>query len=279
MPVPADAKRVFLIVALIVAGVLLAVEGISLGFDFGKVADKIMGATNSVSDDGYRLACEAEGCNTTNCSSKCDLEPEHLDIQTDYKATGLGIPADALMSLWLFIAVALILAGTLPKKGLIPVITGVVNLIAGIIILILSIVVIFGALAKLLFMLGLLMAFPFGPLIYLALFGWFARGAAATTLGFALLAKAATGILLVVGNRTMLKVPSMVILILCTILCGIIVTFLHAFVPIFLVSITDSVAAIIVGIIVLIWSIFFLIGGIVQLVAAAVAASRVRVPG
>lgn len=279
MPVPADAKRIFIIVALIVAGVLLAVEGISLGVNFGDAADKLADNMNSVTEDGYALACEAEGCTTSTCSDDCDLDRSDLDIESDFEPTGLGIPADALMSLWLFIAVALILVGTIPKKGAIPLITGIVNVVAGIIILILSIVVIFGALAKLLFMLGLLMAFPFGPLIYLALFGWFARSAAAGTLGFALLAKAATGILLVIGNRSMLKVPSMVILILCTILCGIIVAFLHAIVPVFLVSVTDALAAIIVGIIVLIWSIFFLIGGIVQLITAAVATSRLRVPG
>ncbi len=279
MPVPADAKRIFIIVALIVVGVVLAVEGISLGFDFDNAADRIMAGANSVSSDGYAMACEADGCTVATCSADCGLEPSHLDIETDYDSAGLGIPADALMTLWLFIAVALILVGTLPKKGLIPVITGIVNVVAGIILLILSIVVIVGGIAKLLFMLGLLLAFPFGPLIYLALFGFFARPAAAATLFFALLGKAATGILLVIGNRTMLKVPSMVILILCTILCGIIVAFLHAIVPLFLVSVTDSLAAIIVGIIVLIWSIWFLIGGIVQLITAAVAASRVRVPG
>ena len=275
MPVPADSKRVFLIVALVAAALVLAVEGISLGVNFGDV-DAVADAG---AEDAYSLACESEGCSTTNCESSCGITRADLKLDTEFDASGLGIPADALMSLWLFIAVALILVGTIPKKGLVPVITGLVNLVAGIIILFLSLGVIFGAIAKLLLMLGLLVAFPFGPLIYLALFGWFARSAAAGTLGFALVAKAATGVLLVLGSRSMLKVPSMVLLILSAVVCGIIVTFLHAIVPLPLVSITDSIAAIIVGIIVLIWSIFFLIGGIVQLITAAVAASRVRPPG
>jgi len=291
-PIPADAKKTFTWFALLAAAILLVVEGISMGFDPGPALELVEGGAAQVSEDGYTVACESKGkCEVRNksCQQKgsssddCDLDPKDLEVPErfagDYDTPGLGVPADAVMSLWLFIQVALMAVASLPRKKLIPYVTGIVNIIAGILLLLGAIAAIFLAIAKLLIMLGLLFAWPFGPLIYLAIFGFFPKGAAAATLTVALILKIVIAVLLFLGDQSILKSPAVVILFLLAIISGIIVMFLHAIVPMMLVSITDAVAAIIVGIIAAIWAILSLIlAGIVQLIGTIIGTLKARPP-
>lgn len=283
-PIPADAKKTFTWFALLAAALLLVVEGLGFGLDAGGVLDGLVDGANAVSEDGYAMACAAEGCeDVSTCAKDCDLSRKDLDVPKkfadDYDTPGLGLPADGIMSLWLFISVALMAAASLPRKKLVPYVSGIVNIVGGLLLLLASLAAIFVAIAKLLIMVGLLVAFPFGPLIYLAIFGWFAKGAAAATLTIALILKIVVGVLLFLGDRSILKSPAVVILFLLSIVSGILVMLLHAIVPMMLVSITDAVAAIIVGIIAAIWSIISLIlAGIVQLIGTIIGTLKARPP-
>jgi len=127
---------------------------------------------------------------------------------------------------------------------------------------------ILAAIVLLILMISLLLAAPFGTIIYFAVYGDFPKTAAAATLSSTMFLKILCAILLVLANQRFLKNKGLIFLIVTSLLCGIIVSFLHGFVPTPLVSITDALAAIIVGILGVIWALFFLIFSIPALIRA-----------
>jgi len=145
---------------------------------------------------------------------------------------------------------------------------GISSLIVSLVVIILGIISIFVALGLLILMVSLLLAVPFGTIIYLAVYGHFERGAAAAILSSAMGLKFLFVILLILAHQKFLKNKGLVMLTLTSLLCGVIVSFLHGFVPLPLVSITDALAAIIVGIVGVIWALFFLILSIPAIVKA-----------
>jgi hypothetical protein len=144
-----------------------------------------------------------------------------------------------------------------------------VTLIVSIVVILLAIVLIIIALLLLILMLALLFSAPFGTIVYFAVYGFFDRGGAATTLGFLMLLKLAFAVCLVIAHQRFLQNRGLVLIVLTSLVAGIIVSFLHGFVPRPLVSITDAIAAIIVGIIAVIWAIVLLIGSLVSIFKSA----------
>ena len=124
------------------------------------------------------------------------------------------------------------------------------------------------ALPLLLTMVGLFLAAPFGTIAYLAIWGFFDRGAAAAVLGTLLFLKLAFAVLLVLAHQRFLANKGLVLLIVTSLVANLLLSFLHGFVPGILVSITDAVGAIVVGVLALIWAIVLLIGAIVAVVKA-----------
>jgi hypothetical protein len=129
-------------------------------------------------------------------------------------------------------------------------------------------VLIFVALAKLLLMVALFLAIPFGTIAYLIIWGDFPKGTAALILSLLMLFKIAASICLPIAHQRFLVAKGLILMILTSFLATIIVSFLHGIVPTVLVSITDALAAIIVGIIALIWAIIILVGSIIATVQA-----------
>jgi glycopeptide antibiotics resistance protein len=127
---------------------------------------------------------------------------------------------------------------------------------------------IFAALALLLLMVSLLLAIPFGTVIYLAEYADFNRAAAAATLSFAMALKLGFSVLLVLAHQRFLENKGLVLIVLTSFAGTILLSFLHGFFPRFLVSITDDVGAIIIAVLTLIWALFYLIGAIPAILKA-----------
>lgn len=184
-------------------------------------------------------------------------------------APGLGIPYLALVDGILAYTLGLMVLSLVVPPHLQAKLQGIVSVILAFFFVLGAIILIFVALAKLLLMVGLFFAFPFGTAAYFAI-GWgsFPRGGAAAILSLLMLLKIGASICLPIAHQLFLKNKGLILLILTSLVAGIIVSFLHGIVPGPLVSITDALAAIIVGILALIWAIVVLIASIVGVVQA-----------
>jgi hypothetical protein len=181
---------------------------------------------------------------------------------------GLGIPTLALVDAVVVFTMAVTIAGVVFPQSLTGRVQGFATLIFSIVLILAAIVAIFFAVAQLLLMIALILAFPFGPLVYLALFGFFDRTTAAGALSLLMLLKLAFAVCLVIAHQRFVQNMGLVLLVVTSLVADIIVSFLHGLVPRLLVSITDAVAAIIVGILAVIWAVILLIGSIPAILKA-----------
>jgi hypothetical protein len=183
-------------------------------------------------------------------------------------APGLGIPYIALVDGLLAYTLVMMVLTFVLNANVQAKLQAILTLILSFFLVLGSIALIFVALAKLLLMIALFFAIPFGTIIYLAIWGAFPKGAAAAVLSLLMLLKIIASICLPIAHQRFLVAKGLILMILTSFLCMIIVSFLHGIVPTPLVSITDALAAIIVGIIALIWGIIVLVGAIIATVQA-----------
>jgi hypothetical protein len=179
------------------------------------------------------------------------------------KPPGLGIPSLALLDGFVLYTIALMAAPFLVPESVLGRLQAILTLIISLAVLLLAVRRFFTIAAQLIFMVTLLVSFPFGTLIYLALFGFFNRPGASITLSLLLALKLAFAGCLVVAHRRFLQNKGLVLLILTSLLGMVIVSFLQGLVPILLVSITDALAALIVVVLAGFWALFLLIGSII----------------
>jgi hypothetical protein len=172
---------------------------------------------------------------------------------------GLGVPYLALLDGLLLYAVALIASAGLIRKDLHAKLQGVATLVVSLLVLVAGIVMVFVAIGLLMLMLGLFLAAPFGTIAYLAIWGFFAKGAAAAVLGLAMTCKLVFAVALVLAHPRFLENRTLVLLTLTALLATFVVALLHGIVPGILASITDAVAAIVVAILAAIWALVLLI--------------------
>ncbi len=145
-------------------------------------------------------------------------------------------------------------------------IQGIATFIVSLLMLLGSIAMIFAALGLLMLMVSLLLAIPFGTIIYLGEYGSFDRPAALLSLAMAL--KLAFSVLLILAHQRFLENKGLVLIILTSFAGTILLSFLHGIFPRFLVSITDDIGAIIIAVLTLIWALFYLIGAIPAIIKA-----------
>lgn len=188
---------------------------------------------------------------------------EALAELADSSSPGLGIRYMALVDGILLFTTGLIVAGILTPEALQGKVQGVVTAVVGVLLVLAAIGLIVAAIAKLLLMVSLLLAVPFGTLAYLAVYGSFPRALAATILGALLTLKLAYGAGVVLAHQRFLQNKGLVALALSALLANVVVAFLHGVVPGILVSITDAIAAIVVGICGAIWAVFLVVGGLI----------------
>ncbi len=130
-----------------------------------------------------------------------------------------------------------------------------------------GIAAIYVALAALILMVALLLAIPFGTIVYFIKFADFNRGTPMAILGLTMLLKICAVIMLPLAHQAFLTRLGLIVLILASIISNLIVAFLLALPPGFLVSITDAIAGIIVAIIGVICSIPLFIGSILSIIS------------
>jgi hypothetical protein len=182
--------------------------------------------------------------------------------QSSHDIPGYGIPYMAVLDGMLLFTVGLVASSLLITDQIQGRVQGCVTLILSIIMIIATIAMIILAIVFLILMISLLLAIPFGTIVYLAIYGFFNRGGASATLSLLMLLKIVFAVCLVVAQQRFLENRGLVLLIISSLIANIIVSFLQGFVPGILVSITDDIAGIVVAICGAIWWVLALIGAI-----------------
>jgi len=77
-------------------------------------------------------------------------------------------------------------------------------------------------------------------------------------------------ICLVLAHQRFLQNKGLDLIIITSLVANLIIAFLHGLVPGFLVSITDTGAAIVVGVLAAIWTVVYLVGGVISVVKVIV---------
>ncbi|AOY58473.1 MULTISPECIES: hypothetical protein [Desulfococcus] len=147
-------------------------------------------------------------------------------------------------------------------------IQGVVTFLFSFLMFIGSVAMVFAALGLLLLMVSLLMAIPFGPIVYLKEYGRFDRTAAAATLSLAMALKLGFSVLMMLAHQRFLENKGLVLIVLTSFIGTILLGFLHGLFPRFLASITDDIGAIVIAVLTLIWALFYLVGAIPAILKA-----------
>jgi len=202
-----------------------------------------------------------------------DADDERDDDEVDRilaqdKPPGLAIPYLALVDGILLFTVALMGLGLLIRERIHARVQGIATLLFSIFLIITAIGLIIAALVKLVVMVALFLAFPFGTIAYLIVYGFFNRAGAIAALGLLMTLKLGFSICLALAHQRFIQNKGLVLMIVTSFLGNVIISFLHGFVPGFLVSITDAIAAIVVGILAVLWAIFLLVGSLISVVKA-----------
>ena len=181
---------------------------------------------------------------------------------------GYGIPYLALVDGILAYSLGLMVLALVLNPNLQAKLQGIVTLILSFLLVLGSLALILVTFVKLMIMVALFFAPPFGTAAYLVVWGHFPKAAAAVILSLILLLKIGMAICLPLAQQRFLKLKSLILLVATSFLATIVVSFLHGFVPGPLVSITDALAGVIVGILARIWAVVILIGSIGAVIQA-----------
>jgi len=255
--------RLRLLFFILAAIVLLIVIGVELGTSFlpGKFDAGTMRLETGDSLKNSDLSADDKNKITDQMVQQA---------QGPEKPPGLAISYMALLDGVLFYAVLLMGLALLFPERFLGRIQGLITVIFSIIVILAAIIMAIKAFVELMIMISLFLAVPFGTIAYLALWGFFATGTAATILSISMFLKLVFIVLLVLGHQRFLQNKGLVGIIITSLLCCFIIGFLQSFVPGFLASITDRVGAIVAMILVIVWGIFLLIGGVISVVKAIV---------
>lgn len=181
---------------------------------------------------------------------------------------GFGIPYLKLVDGFLVLTLLLMTASLLLGDRIQGRTQGIVTLVVALVMLGLSFRGILAALVELIIMLVLLAAVPFGPGIYMGIYGDFDLSNARMLLALTWLLKLGTVICLVLAQQRFPTQIGLLLLLVTSIVLNLVITFLHGLVPRPLVSVTDAIGGIVNGIVGLIWAIVFLIISIIAVIRA-----------
>jgi hypothetical protein len=179
----------------------------------------------------------------------------------------LGIPSLWLLDIALLWTVVLAALPLLLDKNLVARLQGVVTLILSIVVIIAGLVTLIKAFVLLMVMLALVVSF-FGMIAYLAIWGGFDTGSAATMLATITFFKLALVVCLLLAQQRFFQSKGLIILIVLSLVCDLLMSFLHGLVPGIFVSITDALGAIIISIVAIIYALFQAVWAIVAIARA-----------
>ncbi|WPD22671.1 MAG: hypothetical protein SD837_21105 [Candidatus Electrothrix scaldis] len=187
---------------------------------------------------------------------------------------GMGIKSMVLIDGILLYSWSVIKLGAfLSEKVLTPAVK-ICNFLFFLAMLIFSFVIIGRAVTQLMLMISLLLAVPFGTIVYMVKYAEFQTTTALAILGMLFALKLSFTASLVVGEKRLFEdYRTFLLLLLFSFIANFLINFLHAIAPGFLVSITDAVAAIVVAVIAIIWLLYMFLDslwGVITLLLDAV---------
>lgn len=188
---------------------------------------------------------------------------------------GYAIGYEALVDGILLFTVALMGAGLVLADRLHGRLQGAVTLVFSILLLLAAIGLLILAIARLVLMVTLFLAIPFGTIAYLIIWGSFPRGQAAVLLSLLMFLKLVFAGALLLAQQRFLQNKGLVALTLSSLGATLLVGIAHGLVPVVLVSILDVVAAIVLAIGGIVWAVILLIGSIPAVVKAVRATATV----
>lgn len=204
-----------------------------------------------------------------NVGADLGVQPADATVTTEQSdPPGAGIASLALVDgLLLFTVLMLGLSLIMPLRAY-GRIQGIATLIVTFLWILMCLLLALLAFVKLMLMISLFVAAPFGTAAYLVIWGGFPTGSAATVLAVILLLKIVFGIFLVLAQPRFLRVKGLVILVLLSVLLQLVLGFIHGFLPGPVVAIGDQFWAIVIAVVALIWALIMLIGSIPAIVNA-----------
>jgi hypothetical protein len=188
---------------------------------------------------------------------------------------GYAIGYLALVDGVLLFTVALMGAGLILPSRLHGRVQGPATLVFSILLLLTAIGLLVLAIARLILMVTLFLAIPFGTIAYLIIWGSFPRGQAAVLLSLLMLLKFVFAGALLLAQQRFLQNKGLIALTLTSLIANVLTAFLHGLVPLVLVSILDVVAAIVLAIAGIVWALVLLVGSIPAIVKAVRATAAV----
>lgn len=253
-------RKPFFFIALFLIAVIVLVQ-----MGDTRLLDQLMGATGGI-QAGLGDLLPADGPLRDIYDKQTD-QVEALAGRAG-RIPGLAVPYMALVDGLLLYTMLLVTSSVVqvvppPTQAKVQ---GCLTLVLSILLILAAIVMIFVAIGKILLMVALLLAFPFGTIVYFIKFASFNRSGANAILSLVMTLKIAFAACLVLANAKFLQNIGLVLLVATSLISTLVVTFLHNLVPRFLVSITDAVGAVVMGIIAIIWAIILIIGAIIAII-------------
>ncbi len=249
----------FLVASLVFAFIIISVE---TGTSISALSDSITGLKDNIAS----LSGKKSKTSEPKVSGFKDLEK----LLNTPKENLPGLAASSLLSvdILLFVTILLLSLPLIMSADALCRVQGIIYLITGIIMIVLSYITILKAIVSLVLMISLLMAIPFGTIIYMILFAFFDTSKAALIIHTLFSLKMACAICLIIASEFFIANIGLILIIATSFVTMIIVNVLHSFPPTFLVAITDSIAAIIVSIVAIIWAIILIISGLINIIKA-----------
>jgi hypothetical protein len=248
-----DRLRVpFLVVAILLNMVVVAAEVGLRGYEtpLAKLVESLRGKPQSSAVDPAQtdLLSFFPGAKAGVLQGQLDKLKESGDPVRSLQTFGYGLRSLQFVDGLLLFTLLLVGMGVIVPPALQARVQGVLTLVFSLLVIFAAIALIFVALVEVILMVSILLAFPFGTIIYLIKWGHFDRSTAAGILGLFFTLKLMAGGALVLAQQRFLQNIGLVVIFIVTLVANIIVSFLHALVPGFLVSITDGIAGIVVAI-------------------------------
>ena len=188
---------------------------------------------------------------------------------------GSGIGYLVLVDGFLLFSVAMLGLSFLLSQRLYGRIQGVATLVVSFLWLLWSLVMALAAFVLLMVMIGLFVAAPFGTIAYLAIWGSFPKGEAATVLGLLLFLKLVFLGFLVFSQPKFLKIIALMIHVALSFVLQLVLGLVQGLLPFVLVSIGDELLALVIAIVAIVGSLFSLVSSLPAVVnAVRVSGSR-----
>jgi hypothetical protein len=203
-------------------------------------------------------------------ASELDVElPGRPPDQGVTAPPGRAIPYLALVDGVALFTVALMAAGLVVPHRLQGRLQGGVTAVFAILLILTALVLLGIAVVEVVTMVALFLAFPFGTIAYLIIWGFFPRGAATGLLSALMFLKFVFAGAMVLAQPRFLENKGLTTLVVTSLVCNVVAGFLHGMVPVILVSITDDIAAIVFAVVAIVWGIVLLVGSVPAVVRAA----------